>query len=247
MLDRWLLIVVFLLNALRGVAQEIGGAIVDFRKEPLVNISVALVQKGVLKATTVTDFDGYFYFRSLDSGSYDLFVYYPGYIVQHTTEVMVCEKGRTRVKFSLDSLRAGGKDTINNVYSKSSADSSRRWVIYGDGIPYIIDRDTVLILDFAVRAKLCFSDASFKSGEKDTGTSKYRKQTADFVTLKPGVYQHKRLSEGGMFSDGNPGNLYVIDGVNLYVIDVYMLPEESVSSRDKAPKHKRRCRWLRRR
>ncbi len=57
---------------------EIRGIVTDNKKEPLVNATVQILQNGVLKGATLTDFDGRYAIKGLDCGSYQLRASYLG-------------------------------------------------------------------------------------------------------------------------------------------------------------------------
>ncbi|PQJ09725.1 hypothetical protein CJD36_017500 [Flavipsychrobacter stenotrophus] len=62
-----------------SVMTEIRGVVTDNKKEPMVNAAVQIKQNGVLKGGTITDFDGNYSVKGLDSGQYEVIVSYVGY------------------------------------------------------------------------------------------------------------------------------------------------------------------------
>ena len=87
-----------------SVINEIHGVVTDKKKEPLVNASVLIKQNGIMKAAAVTDFDGNYSIKGLDSGYYDVTVSYVGYNTATTTRVPVA--GLTKFNVLMES---GGK------------------------------------------------------------------------------------------------------------------------------------------
>ncbi len=59
--------------------QEIAGIITDGSKDRLINVSIQAFHQSVLKGGTITDFDGAFSIKPLDTGIYDLVIKYYGY------------------------------------------------------------------------------------------------------------------------------------------------------------------------
>lgn len=56
----------------------ISGKIVDERREPAINAFVNVFQGGILKGSAVTDYDGNYSVKPLDTGSYNLVITYQG-------------------------------------------------------------------------------------------------------------------------------------------------------------------------
>ncbi len=84
-----------------SVINEIRGVVTDNKKEPLVNASVLIKQNGIMKAAAVTDFDGNYSIKGLDSGYYDVTVSYLGYKTATTTRVPV--SGLTKFNVLMES------------------------------------------------------------------------------------------------------------------------------------------------
>jgi len=60
-------------------AQVISGRIFDEKKESLYNIAVYVFQDGRIAGGNISDYDGNFKIKPLDTGSYTLLFFYPGY------------------------------------------------------------------------------------------------------------------------------------------------------------------------
>ncbi len=67
------------LMAMASTSQEIKGRIIDETKQGIINASVMVFQNNILKGGNVTDYDGNYVIKPLESGSYDLLVTYIGY------------------------------------------------------------------------------------------------------------------------------------------------------------------------
>ena len=93
-----LLLVTF---SISSFAQEILGTVTDNKKEPLVNATVIAKQGGVLKGSTVTDFDGKYSIKPLDPGYYDVTVTYVGYKPTTVTKVIVSPNEKTGLNITL--------------------------------------------------------------------------------------------------------------------------------------------------
>lgn len=72
--------------------KEIRGVVTGFKKEPLMNASVQILQNSEVKGAAITDFDGNYSIKVLDSGSYNLKVSCLGY--SDSTEFIVIDKGK---------------------------------------------------------------------------------------------------------------------------------------------------------
>ena len=84
-----------------SVINEIRGVVTDNKKEPLVNASVLIKQNGIMKAAALTDFDGNYSIKGLDSGYYDVTVSYLGYKTATTTRVPI--SGLTKFNVLMES------------------------------------------------------------------------------------------------------------------------------------------------
>ncbi len=119
MIYNWLFVAALFLIPCCGVGQEISGTVVDFRKEPVINATIQVFQSGVLKGGTISDFDGNYSIKPLDSGNYDVLVFKSGYVARHMKAVVVGKQEKVWLNFTLDSLKPGGKDTVVSTYKKS--------------------------------------------------------------------------------------------------------------------------------
>lgn len=113
---------------------EIRGVVMDNKKEPLVNATVQLFQNGKAKGGTITDFDGAYSIKGLDSGSYELKVSYIGYkttnqpvmlgadnLVKVTTVLVPDGKLHNQIV----ELILGGVRPLTNQYKDSLKTSTR--------------------------------------------------------------------------------------------------------------------------
>lgn len=116
MIYNWLFVAALFLIPCCGVGQEISGTIVDIRKEPVINATIQVFQNSVIKGGTVSDFDGNYSIKPLDSGNYDVFVFFPGYVARHVMAVIVGKQEKTKVNFTLDLLTSGKRDTMVTTY-----------------------------------------------------------------------------------------------------------------------------------
>ncbi len=96
-------LLLFALIALSGsaFAQEILGVVTDSKKEPIINASVRVSQGGILKAGTITDYDGKYSAKPLDPGSYDVTVSYTGMQSKTIKGVDVTPGGKTELNVVL--------------------------------------------------------------------------------------------------------------------------------------------------
>lgn len=76
---RKIVILVLLAMAPCCAAQEIAGTLLDEHKEPVICAIVMVFQQNVLKGGNLTDIDGKYSVKPLDSGHYDLMISYLGY------------------------------------------------------------------------------------------------------------------------------------------------------------------------
>jgi len=166
-------------------AQELLGRVVDSKKEPLINASIAVRQGGISKGGGITDYDGNYSIKPLEPGSYDVTISYLGMETQEIKGVMITPGGQTPLNITLKPSGGGGtalKGVDVKAYKK----------------PLITPYSHSTVLD----AKQI----------KNTPTT----QTTDLVSLTPGIYQQKRGD--AIHADGgrSEGNVYFIDGVQVY-------------------------------
>ncbi len=119
MVHKWLSVVALLLVARCGLGQQINGFIVDFKKEPVMDATIQVFQNSVITAGTISDFDGNYCIKPLDSVNYDVVVFKSGYVSRHMKAVVVGKQEKVWLNFTLDSLKPGGKDTVVSTYKKS--------------------------------------------------------------------------------------------------------------------------------
>ncbi len=94
---RYLLLFIF--TGLSGsvFAQEIAGRIIDETKLGIINATVQAFQGGILKGGNVTDYDGNYFIKPLESGTYDVLITYIGYDSIWVKGVPVSPDGTTKI------------------------------------------------------------------------------------------------------------------------------------------------------
>ncbi len=125
-------VLLFVLVGLSGsaMAQEILGTVLE-GKEPLINASVRVMQGGILRAGTVTDYDGKYSAKPLDPGLYDVTVSYAGKKTQTITGVVVAPGQKTGLNFTLKADVEGTtlKTAVVTAYKKPLIDPYKNNVI----------------------------------------------------------------------------------------------------------------------
>lgn len=111
-----ILTVFFALCSLQALTQEIGGTVLDEKKEPIINAEVRVFQNGILKGQAITDFDGNFTIKPLDIGQNDLVAFYPGFDTFKLLRVLVADN-RTSVRITLRKAQ-GMPDVVIKAYKK---------------------------------------------------------------------------------------------------------------------------------
>jgi len=96
-----IVMILLMLIAVRSVAQEISGRILDDKKEPLPSAIVQVRQGGLLKGGAATDYEGNYTVKPLDPGYYDVMVLYAGLDTSITTNVIVSPGQRTTINVTL--------------------------------------------------------------------------------------------------------------------------------------------------
>ena len=107
-----------LLSALisfQSMAQEIGGKVIDEKREPMISAVIQVYAGGVLKGGSVTDYDGNYVIKPLEPGYYDVLVIYSGYDSMFTNKVLVSPDNLTRVNFAMSIIHDQHKIEINGV------------------------------------------------------------------------------------------------------------------------------------
>ena len=108
---------ILLALSLGANAQEISGTVTDKRtKEPVVNASVSVTQGSIVKGGTITDFDGKYSIKPLDTGFYEVAVSYLGYQTTKQVKVHVTAGTTTGVNFALEP--ESGKTTLKCMVVK---------------------------------------------------------------------------------------------------------------------------------
>ena len=121
-------------------AQEIAGTVTDSRKEPIANATVRVMQSGIVKGETVTDFDGNYVVKPLDPGRYDVTASDMGKQTLTFTGVPVNPGNRTSCNFSLVTrANASGIPATVKPYKKPLIDTNHRMVL-----PLGVGQDEIL-------------------------------------------------------------------------------------------------------
>ncbi len=113
-----------LLSALisfQSMAQEIGGKVIDEKREPMISAVIQVYAGGVLKGGSVTDYDGNYVIKPFEPGFYDVLVIYSGYDSMFTNKVLVSPDQLTIVNFNLSRIN-GQTKTIIKEYKKPLVD-----------------------------------------------------------------------------------------------------------------------------
>lgn len=106
------------LVALKVSAQEIGGRVWDSKKEPVWPADVTITWAGRLIDVTCTDYDGFYVFKPLQPGKYDVTVQYSGCDTATVTDIIVAEIGsRTTQNFNLERAQGAARHTVS-VYKR---------------------------------------------------------------------------------------------------------------------------------
>jgi hypothetical protein len=105
---RYLLLFVFTCLSGSVFAQgEIAGTVVDEKKEPIINAYIQVYQGGQLKAGVITDYDGKYSAKPLESGSYDVYAFYTNFDTAIVKKVLVTSGQTTTI--NLNMKRSGDK------------------------------------------------------------------------------------------------------------------------------------------
>ncbi len=96
-------LLLFIFTGLSGsaFAQEIGGRVLDEKKEPLPSAVVQVYQGGTLRGGNVTDYDGNYTVKPLEPGTYDVLVLYSGYDSILVQNVRVNPGATTPLNFNM--------------------------------------------------------------------------------------------------------------------------------------------------
>ncbi|MCD6010586.1 MAG: Carboxypeptidase regulatory-like domain [Flavipsychrobacter sp.] len=99
-----IVIAIFSLLNFTGYGQGIKGQVVNKKKDPLINADVIVYQNGVLKGKTITDYDGKYTIKPLDTGCYNILVSYIGCDTGKTTGILVVPNQMTIWNFQLKGI-----------------------------------------------------------------------------------------------------------------------------------------------
>jgi hypothetical protein len=119
----------FVLSMFRLSAQEIAGKVLDDKKEPMINANVQVFQNEILTGSNVTDFDGNYVIKPLDSGLYNVKVFYTGFDTILVTNVVVTPGNRTTQNCRLPKVNGVAK-CVNIAY--------KRPLVYRDWIESVL-------------------------------------------------------------------------------------------------------------
>jgi hypothetical protein len=109
--------IIFSILALQSLAQEIGGKVLNEKKEPVVSAVIQVFQGGIMKGGDVTDIDGNYVIKPLDPGSYAVLFIYPGYDSVLINGAVVSPNARTTQNCQL-ALSSGVPKKLIQGYRK---------------------------------------------------------------------------------------------------------------------------------
>lgn len=104
-----ILLIVFLLNTIQAVANNIRGIVLDENKKSIEFANITLHKDTIAIATTVTDSLGYFEIMNIKDGNYSIEINYIGYVPDTISNIMfnnsVKDLGKISLKLSSTSLK----------------------------------------------------------------------------------------------------------------------------------------------
>ena len=109
---RSLLLFVFIGLSASAFGQEIGGRVLDDKKQTLPSANVLVYSGGILKGGAATDDDGAYVVKPLDPGYYNVLVIYPGYDSILITDVIVSPNNRTTENFNMAKPKGIERPTV---------------------------------------------------------------------------------------------------------------------------------------
>jgi Carboxypeptidase regulatory-like domain len=184
---RNLLLFVFLGLSGSAFAQEISGTVVDDKKQPLINASVAAYQGGALKNGTVTDYDGKFVIKPLDPGSYTVFVISMGFDTLRFDNVLV----------------SSGTTPLMAQMAKPQGISITGVTVIGYTKPLVSHYDHTTVIP---RTELAQKPTNSISDAASSGTNTYQQKRGDNLSFTGGrTGETKVIIDGVQVRGGNLG------------------------------------------
>ncbi len=110
------IMLILMLVALRSVAQEIAGRVLDEKKQPVLRAALQVYQGGILKGGNVTDYDGNYTIKSLEPGMYDLLLICTGYDSMMVKGILVSPANRTEQNFNITRKKVGLSSVVVTGY-----------------------------------------------------------------------------------------------------------------------------------
>ena len=108
--------ILFAVLSMQCMAQGISGTVVDEKKEPVISAVVQVYsQSGILMGGNVTDFDGNYMIKPLESGKYTVLVRFQGYDTATVTGVLVNDATITTQNFGLKKT-GGARENVIKQY-----------------------------------------------------------------------------------------------------------------------------------
>ncbi len=102
---RYLFLLLFIGASGIAFAQSGGaitGTVIDAKKETVIGATVRVLEGGLLKGSTATDFDGNYTIKPLSAGKYDVEVTYTGYKTSRISGVIVSPDKTTGVNVTME-------------------------------------------------------------------------------------------------------------------------------------------------
>lgn len=155
------IIALFVLSMLQSSAQEIAGRILDDRREPLINANVQAFQNGILKDSNVTDFDGNYVIKPVDSGLCDVKIFYTGFDTVLVTNVVVTPGNRTTQNCGLSK---------GNGVPKCVKIAYKRPLVYRDWPEQILVKDEMDVQAYRSYLRDYAGPTNLGGARRDTGT-----------------------------------------------------------------------------
>lgn len=126
-------IITFLLAILsmQCVGQEIAGKVLDMNKEPIISAKLLVYQGGILKGTTLTDYDGNYILKPLDAGQYELVATYSHFDSITVTGIVATPAERTTQDFNLMKSGITAKN-VKHKWVKPLINPNRITIPHGD-------------------------------------------------------------------------------------------------------------------
>ena len=113
-------------STLPSAMGTVQGAVLDEKKEPMINAVIRIYSDGILKGGAVSDYDGLYHIKELEPGTYDILVQYIGYDSIQLSGLVVYANATT---------------TQNFKFQKSTIKCEIQGIMIYTGYTNIIDMD----------------------------------------------------------------------------------------------------------